>query len=173
MVGSGWASELTVGVQASVANRPYLDYASIEIPSPIPPTQNDAPNQQQSLASPGYDTVMQDLPLEAHTATLADSLIRTLVTNSKDAMNLLFQAAVERADTDTEETTTNSPPTSRMRANASVEQPTPGTTASTAREILPLCASTPSPEVVRLWRAFRFTKMGWFTAEEAITYVDL
>ncbi|KAJ4348051.1 uncharacterized protein N0V89_009423 [Didymosphaeria variabile] len=37
----------------------------------------------------------------------------------------------------------------------------------------PVQMSQPSPETLRVWTSCRFVQMGWFSAHEAVTYVDL
>ena len=33
--------------------------------------------------------------------------------------------------------------------------------------------SQPEPSILRLWESFRFVRMGWLTAKEAVSYIDL
>lgn len=33
--------------------------------------------------------------------------------------------------------------------------------------------SDPSCDILRLWNSLRFVRMGWLTADEAISYIDL
>ncbi|KAI9147335.1 Transcriptional activator ARO80 [Paramyrothecium foliicola] len=99
---------------------------------------------------------------------IADSMLRTVVASGKDAMNLLFEAAQHRADiasnNDSLGTDMIGPDgTSTVGGlNASpMEYSTPLTQ--------PVMSSNLSADVIECWKAYRFTKMGWFSAEEAIT----
>lgn len=107
---------------------------------------NFSNNQQQSVHStsaPGD-------------GDLADTVARTLVSSGNDALQLLFRAAEQR---DAE-----SPILSGPRSHVPYHSP---------EESIWRPRTQPSAEVLRVWNAFRFTKMGWFTAEEAVVYVDL
>ncbi|KAM5356718.1 hypothetical protein ACJ41O_003364 [Fusarium nematophilum] len=102
---------------------------------------------------------------------LTDSVMRTLVSNGKDALRLLFQAAVEHANNDGE-SPSNPSSLSRPPVHVIGETPTPQTNIS-IRTTRPIRFSPASHDILTVWRAFRFVKMGWFTAEEAVAYVDL
>ncbi|KAL0931571.1 uncharacterized protein CTRU02_214306 [Colletotrichum truncatum] len=92
------------------------------------------------------------------------TLMRTLVSNGNDALKLLFQAAIEQKEDET---------LSSVRQNQPVagDTLTPDNRSSTATD--PVEFSAASPTTLRVWDAFRFTKMGWFSSEEAVTYMDL
>lgn len=105
------------------------------------------------------------------TGDLTDSVMRTLVSNGKDALRLLFQAAIEHVKQDGT-TPSNPPSVSRHPLHSGAEIVTPQTTAS-MRTSRPIYLSPASPDALTVWRAFRFVKMGWFTAEEAVTYMEL
>lgn len=90
---------------------------------------------------------------------LASSVMRTLVSNGNDALRLLFQAATEHGDAGS---MGMAPPT----------QP-PGHAQTIASEASQQRPVPPPSSVLQLWAAFRFVKMGWFTAEEAVQYMDL
>ncbi|KAL4892396.1 hypothetical protein BDV59DRAFT_40733 [Aspergillus ambiguus] len=77
------------------------------------------------------------------------SRLHRIVSNHNDALDILFHiVSPENRDTNRQS----------IRA--------------TANQALPQDAD-PHPEVLRMWNACRFVKMGWFTAREAITLVDL
>lgn len=111
--------------------------------------------QQQSL---------QEQPVPNADDGLADTVMRTLVSSGNDALRLLFRAAEQRE--------AESP-----RHLASISQASqgdftsPGNLTSITTE--PVQRSQATAEVLEVWDAFRFVKMGWFTAEEAVTYMDL
>ena len=101
---------------------------------------------------------------------LAHSVMRTVVSSGSDALNLLFEAANHRDAIDNQE------------ANGSQAYETPrsgpsggydaGSPFHTFRA-QPVQMSTPSPETLKVWTSCRFVQMGWFSAHEAVTYVDL
>ncbi|KAF3000878.1 hypothetical protein E8E13_007707 [Curvularia kusanoi] len=101
---------------------------------------------------------------------LAHSVMRTVVSSGSDALNLLFEAANHRDAIDNQE------------ANGSQAYETPrsgpsggydaGSPFHTFRA-QPVQMSTPSPETLKIWTSCRFVQMGWFSAHEAVTYVDL
>lgn len=96
---------------------------------------------------------------------LADTVVRTLVSSGSDTLKLLFQAA--------EQTYAEGPQYASSDSHTSQQGDfaTPGSRSSISTG--PIQRSQASPELLALWNAFRFAKMGWFTAQEAITLVDL
>ena len=94
-------------------------------------------------------------------------MVQTVVSSSKDALGLLFKAA-EQQETDSDEQADNPPaaraydsPASALTSNVNVSMIPPST------------LSRPSKAVVELWNQHRFVRQGWFSAVEAVTYVDL
>ncbi|KAL2070138.1 hypothetical protein VTL71DRAFT_14818 [Oculimacula yallundae] len=103
---------------------------------------------------------------------MSEKLMRTVVTSSNDALGLLFQAVEQqnhggdnggRIDGDTGGDMTE---ISQHRTPQSVASMATGTL---QQESL----SVAEPEVLNLWGRCRFVRMGWFSAREAITFVDL
>ncbi|RYP62434.1 hypothetical protein DL769_007306 [Monosporascus sp. CRB-8-3] len=117
---------------------------------------------------------------QAVSGGLADSMMRTVVSNGNDALNLLFDAAHHVAsETDT--------PCSRRSENdgashASLLGDTRHSTVDTAPASHSstlfqqpndfVVAANPTPEVREVWSAYRFVKMGWISADEAVTFID-
>ncbi|KAF4848616.1 Transcriptional activator ARO80 [Colletotrichum siamense] len=101
------------------------------------------------------------------TGDLNGTLMRTLVSNGNDALKLLFQAALENrnGDSPAELSTINTAPQTVIDLSTPKKAPS---VAAKASEL-----TVPSPKTLRMWNAFRFTKMGWFSSEEAFTYMDL
>lgn len=101
---------------------------------------------------------------------LARSVMRTVVSNGNDALNLLFQAAAQDQ---------NDSFVSRREGSASLESRRGPATATPHAAFLtdaspngpPINAST--SDVRKLWRNSKFVRMGWVTAEEIIIYLDL
>jgi len=85
---------------------------------------------------------------------MQNHVMQTLVSSSNDAMGLLFSAAehIERQVSDSPHDQTGW---------------TPGVLSSVS-----LPDSVPQ-ELLDVWTRQRFVRQGWFTAREAIAYVDL
>lgn len=80
---------------------------------------------------------------------LPTSMLQKVVSNNKDAMDILFEAALrEESQQNTEQITTAPIPT-----------------------LVPQRLTT--TDALQMWNACRFVKMGWFSAHEAMTLVDL
>lgn len=76
-------------------------------------------------------------------------MLQKVVSNNKDAMDILFEAALrEESQQNTEQITTAPIPT-----------------------LVPQRLTT--TDALQMWNACRFVKMGWFSAHEAMTLVDL
>ncbi|KAK7215724.1 hypothetical protein V2G26_003727 [Clonostachys chloroleuca] len=96
---------------------------------------------------------------------LADTVIRTFVSNENEALDLLYCAAQQR---DAESPVLSMSVSNRTQA---VEHLTPVTMASAGPD--PASRSVQTSNVYRIWDSFRFVKMGWFTSKEAVSYMDL
>jgi hypothetical protein len=106
---------------------------------------------------------------------LVDSVMRTVVSNGNDALNLLFQAATrEREPTvDASPVATLSPRQSRDHiTSASHESPASRLAFAPPSAAAQVPLSKVAPDVLRLWSCTRFVKMGWLSAVEAVTLVD-
>ncbi|SCV50563.1 related to ARO80-positive transcription regulator of ARO9 and ARO10 [Fusarium fujikuroi] len=101
----------------------------------------------------------------------ACEITTTLVSNGNDALRLLYQPAIEHANRDGA-SPNNQGPMTRHTLHRTAETLSPGTTASVMAS-RPNHSSPVSISPLTVWRAFRFVRMGWFTAEEAVNYVDL
>lgn len=107
-------------------------------------------------------------------------MMRTVVASGNDALNILFEAATAQ---DQEDTTSNEVDTP-LRAGSKSSGPN-GKARSTPRDfespnfepppknVGPVTISVVAPETLSVWEACRFVKMGWFTAREAVTFIDL
>ncbi|CAI7666067.1 unnamed protein product [Penicillium pancosmium] len=137
----------------------------------------------------GTDTMMHanhspSQPYHGHrhrsSSTLANSMMRTVVASGNDALNILFEAATAQ---DQEDSTSNEVDTP-LRAGSKSSGPN-GKARSTPRDfespnfepppknVGPVTISVVAPETLSVWEACRFVKMGWFTAREAVTFIDL
>lgn len=102
---------------------------------------------------------------------LAHSVMRTVVSSGSDALNLLFEAAHHRDAIDNQEQS-GSQAYETPRSGPSGFDGVPSSPFHTFRA-QPVQMSTPSPETLKVWTSCRFVQMGWFSAHEAVTYVDL
>lgn len=73
---------------------------------------------------------------------LSTSVLQKVVSNNSDAMDILFEAALQESTQNTRDP------------------------AQTAPELT-------DADVLRIWNACRFVKMGWFSAHEAMELMDL
>lgn len=149
-------------------------------------TRGDAPPR------PSPPRVMRRAsPGDGGDGPLAESMMRTVVASGNDALNLLFEAATR------EGAAAAAPPQGREGFGAleggvaggggfaggvgAAETElgtyaTPGSNVSGASGLLapsPVQLSAAAEDVLDLWKCCRFVRMGWFTAREAVTYVDL
>ncbi|KAJ5959473.1 Peptidase T2 asparaginase 2 [Penicillium vulpinum] len=108
-------------------------------------------------------------------STLANSMMRTVVASDNDALNILFEAATAQEDVNPDASSESlaGPPS----AGPSTQNRTPGNydsaSESVARVIHPVKLSDATQDTLNIWEACRFVKMGWFTAREAVTLIDL
>lgn len=107
--------------------------------------------------------------------------MRTVVASGNDALNILFEAATAHDQNDTPLTDASAPPEAGSRPGGSntKERTTPRNYESPAafetgsRAVYPVDISEMTQETLNVWNACRFVKMGWFTAREAVTFIDL
>jgi hypothetical protein len=104
--------------------------------------------------------------------------MRTVVSNDKDALNLLFGAAHQQDDSSEDQQHMHSRIAGAGVAPAmgGITQATPGPLPSVytpSASSYQLKLPNASSNVLDVWNAFRFVKMGWFSAKEAVLYVDL
>lgn len=99
---------------------------------------------------------------------LTNSVMRTVVSSGNDALNLLFEAAHHHNVID-QEAANGSQSYETPRSGASIPNPSSPFTFRAQ----PVQMSQPSPETLKIWTSCRYVQMGWFSAREAVTYVDL
>jgi hypothetical protein len=101
-------------------------------------------------------------------------MMRTVVASGNDALNILFEAATAQEDSQADTS-----PDSAIGASSTGQSQglTPGNYdaafESVTRVIRPVQLSNVAQETLNIWEACRFVKMGWFTAREAVTFIDL
>ncbi|KAF5647821.1 ARO80-positive transcription regulator of ARO9 and ARO10 [Fusarium tjaetaba] len=120
-------------------------------------------HQQQAVMNEASPSISSTGP--------AGEITTTLVSNGNDALRLLYQPAIEHANKEGT-SPSNQRPMTRHTLHRTGEMSSPGTTASVVAS-RPNHNSPNSLSPLTVWRAFRFVRMGWFTAEEAVNYVDL
>ncbi|KAE8360640.1 hypothetical protein BDV27DRAFT_134146 [Aspergillus caelatus] len=146
-------------------------------PSPLSYAEHDQDNG---------DSTLQSSPAEGSqrrrqsTSTLANSMMRTVVSSGNDALNILFEAAAAHSKEHGNGLSESSTPSRNARSstgrsnnydsslNQSIVPPE-----VLAKAAQPVEISQASKEVLSVWGACRFVRMGWFTAREAVTFIDL
>lgn len=110
---------------------------------------------------------------------VADSMMRTVVSNGHDALKILFEAANQDVQPGSQNpspqeprgvshaTHTRSLPVAPCTAGFAHSAPVVTNVASSAVE------PDHNTDVSEVWNAFRFVRMGWLSAQEAVTLVDL
>ncbi|KAE8374610.1 hypothetical protein BDV26DRAFT_269629 [Aspergillus bertholletiae] len=132
------------------------------------------------------DGTLQSSPAEGSqrrrqsTSTLANSMMRTVVSSGNDALNILFEAAAAHSKEHGNGLSESSTPSRNARSSTGRSNNyenslnhsivAPEVLAKAAR---PVEISEASKEVLSIWGACRFVRMGWFTAREAVTFIDL
>lgn len=99
------------------------------------------------------------------TEGLHNSVLHTMVSSENDALNILFEAA---ARSDPVDAYTSASRTSINGFTNTQESPQ---SVESAPQLVNI--NSANFDVLHIWNACRFVKMGWFTAREAMTLVDL
>jgi hypothetical protein len=156
----GTADDPHIGSHQHQTSSPFLrQFGNNELQS-----SNEGNSQSDTTRSP------RPRPSNRHrpsTSTIDRDVMDTVVSSSKDALGILFKAA-EHQDT--------SEDSSVVEENAvpPYQNDSPGSTLLYAPVPLPPSAlSKPAQSTLDVWDAFRFVRQGWFTAREAVTYIDL
>lgn len=148
--------------------------------SPPPPPRLVQQRQQQQVDGSSASAAVA---AQQGDDGLADSMMRTVVASGNDALNLLFEAAT-REDAVAASSAREGgyaldagvPPGPVVGEGEPAMYATPGSNMSVSSGLLApnsVQLSAASEEVLDLWKNCRFVRMGWFTAREAVTYVDL
>ncbi|KAL1648719.1 hypothetical protein SLS58_001895 [Diplodia intermedia] len=146
-------------------------------PPPPPPPRLVRRQQQQQQQQSGAVQQQQQQQQQGDEG-LADSMIRTVVASGNDALNLLFEAATREGAVASSgrEGGYSLDGAAVGDGGEPVTYATPGSSMSISSGLLVPNAvqlSAASEDVLDLWKCCRFVRMGWFTAREAVTYVDL
>lgn len=144
--------------------------------SPPPTTRlsvSSVPNQHGHGTPP--DGLHQGVqPSSDH--MVADSVMRTVVSNGHDALNLLFQAANQEGQPDGQSPhgAGRTPQSSIGNLSGVACTSSPAISVPMSMNVAPgATPSDPNADVLEVWSAFRFVRMGWLSAQEAVTFVDL
>ncbi|EWZ89390.1 hypothetical protein FOWG_09092 [Fusarium oxysporum f. sp. lycopersici MN25] len=132
---------------------------------------NELPGLAHDLPQHQQQSVMNETSPSMSSTGPAGDLTTTLVSNGNDALRLLYQPAIENANKEGA-SPSNQEPISRHTLHLIGETSSPRTTASISTS-RPTYVSPTTPNPLTVWRSFRFVRMGWFTAEEAVRYIDL
>ncbi|PVI08610.1 hypothetical protein DM02DRAFT_510378 [Periconia macrospinosa] len=140
-------------------------------PMPVPgyvasPIESPHNRRSESLLSPA--TLRRGSTSQPD---LAHSVMRTVVSSGNDALNLLFEAAHHRDAIENQEQANSQPYETPQSGSSAYGQDVP--TSPFTFKAQPVQMSQPSPEILKVWTSCRFVQMGWFSAHEAVTYVDL
>jgi hypothetical protein len=116
---------------------------------------------------------MPDRAQQARPDDLQTEVVKTFVTSSNDAMGLLFQAAQNDSDSDTDRDAFNGRDGNSM--NTFQRRGDDFSDAATSPWISSEAQLPPqlTRETLAVWNKHRFVMQGWFSAFEAISYVEL
>ncbi|EAW11335.1 putative C6 transcription factor [Aspergillus clavatus NRRL 1] len=113
-------------------------------------------------------------------SNLANSMMRTVVSSGNDALNILFEAATAQSQPDSLNESDSLPDNGRTlaghgstRDHLMKQVDLAVSPAILEKAMRPVELSQVVKEVLSVWEACRFVKMGWFTAREAVTLIDL
>lgn len=117
-----------------------------------------------------HDAPQKSPQSQSQSGTMIEAdVMRTYLSSSKDALGVLFKAAEQR-DTPGDQVENHD----SNSALAFHDSPTSAyTSGAVPAPIPPSKLSSPAPAVLEAWEACRFIRQGWFSAREAVTYIDL
>ncbi|KAK2767068.1 hypothetical protein FQN54_006387 [Arachnomyces sp. PD_36] len=168
---------MKVPAWALARKTPSNDNESSPSSSYLPPTPRANDNAQPSASQVTSNS--EPYQWEARHSTpneLTNSVVRTVVSSGNDALNLLFEAAAhDRQNTSSVDQSTSHPIQSTNPAQGTSQYnvfPMSTSFSNSHPGPSPVKISHPSPDVLRTWETCRFVRMGWFSAREAVTYID-
>ncbi|KAL6354329.1 hypothetical protein LRP88_11657 [Fusarium phalaenopsidis] len=107
--------------------------------------------------------------LHQTSTALDEEVVRTVVSSSNDARNVLFKVANEHDPDDSD----GQPAYANVLDDVSLASPLTNNTKVSHQAPQVVVLSNLTKEDAELWSRQRFVRQGWFTAQEAITYIDL
>ena len=131
-------------------------------------TQHEQGSQQSTLTPGGASSTRSDR--QADDAVSNDRVMTTFLTRPSDALDVLFDAAQPRPSSQRQQPGPSQP--GLLHAGISSIDTIAGVV-SEGGQVSVSHLSRPSEDVLDLWDRFRFVRQGWFTAQEAVTYLDL
>lgn len=110
--------------------------------------------------------------------------MRTVVSSGNDALNILFEAATVHENSgglaDGVDSIAHRDKSGNITSHGGSATGLNGDEAHIIAPCSPISKthsldklSNSTEEVLRIWETCRFVRMGWFTAREAVTYIDL
>lgn len=147
----------------SVQQGAPIHRTSVSGVTPVDTPRSGEKSDHESIVSPRLRRISTSQP------DLANSVMRTVVSSGNDALNLLFEAAHHRDALESQEHATSASQPYETPQSGSIPNPASPFTFRAQ----PVQMSQPSPETLKIWTTCRYVQMGWFSAHEAITYVDL
>jgi len=161
-----------------------------------PPEASPCIGKQQVTTSASQKASAETQRRRRHSTILSDQVVRTVVSKPTDALNLLFDAA--QAVTESNDDVQRHTEAIRSELTGAHRRSSAGTTnavrsrytnpamnnlnefavLTTPDTVLPITPavsnlSFPSDDVLDVWGRCRFVIQGWFTAQEAVTLIDL
>lgn len=141
------------------------------------PRNGNGDGGSRVMDSPSHENEVRHRRHQSASSTLGSSMMRTVVASGNDALNILFEAAAAHRPgngmaeqrVQSEDTLSSRSQTTRGENDALIYGRNPRTPAHGR----PVQISHASKEVLDVWEACRFVKMGWFTSREAVTLIDL
>lgn len=132
-----------------------------------------SPNEAGSgRAQPAHHHENYQAESRSVSMTLDSSMVRTVVSSGNDALNILFEAATAHENGTNPAGDADNVPRREQNGRTTAHEGTqPRRSMAMTNE--PERLSNAGKEVLRIWEACRFVRMGWFTAREAVTYIDL
>lgn len=106
---------------------------------------------------------------------LTNSLMTHVVSSGNDALNLLFEAAAHTSSRSNDMTSDRPAAMGSGHGISKVlYQSVPQATATGTSPAAPppVNISRSDTNLLSVWGSFRLVKLGWFTAKEAVTFVD-
>lgn len=134
-----------------------------------PRASNSGHRNSSSTAIEGGLTGRGSNPTRGSTPELNRSVMRTVVSNGSDALNLLFEAATQDRGSHVQAESTRHNTLTIPTGNPTT---TPGS-AYLGANTGPAPLSPMSTEICKFWKSSKFVKMGWLSAQEIVTYLDL
>ncbi|KAL4938232.1 hypothetical protein BDV06DRAFT_232034 [Aspergillus oleicola] len=116
----------------------------------------DAPRYDRTDGNPGVEN-------SADVSPLTDPVMSTIFSRPSDALDVLFGAARQ----------VPAPGVDIPAQGSRLDQDAAANPVSESGQVAVSALSQPSERVLDLWDKCRFVRQGWFTAQEAVTYLDL